>query len=324
MGELKFEVDNNALEVVRNTPITANFDEMKKGLTELVAPYRNAIVSEDGIASAKSDRARLRKVENNIDDYRKTVKRIYTEPLAQFEDKCKELSAICKEASNHLDVQIKVFENKKKEEKKKALQDYFYEQASGYADYISFGEIFNEKWLNATFSSDSAKQEINQAIAKTASDVNCICGLSSPFGETLLEEYRKTKDLARCIQLNTRLTEQAKAEEERLRKKLEAEKQAAIEAAKKEAEAKALDPEPSFEGIPVPNLEGVTIPVSETPVSDAYETVEQNAPAPDFYNIPEEAGRYLVYYSMFVNDEQLTALRLFLTMNNIVYTEKFA
>ena len=309
MGELNFVVDNTALETVRNTPITANFDEMKEGLKELVAPYRNMIVSEDAISSAKSDRARLRKVENNIDDYRKTVKKIYTEPLTLFESKCKELSAICKEASNHLDIQIKAFENKQKEEKKKALLEYFYEQASGYADYISFAEIFNEKWLNATFSSDSAKQAINEAIAKTASDVNCICGLASPFGETLLKEYTETKDLARVIQLNTRLTEQAKAEEERLRAKLEAEKQAAVEVAKKEAEA-----EPA-------KIFGYDL--ASTPANDAYEAVQENAPDPDFYFVPEDDNRYTVYYSMLLDPETLTALRLFLTMNNIIYTERF-
>lgn len=304
MAELNFVVDNTALETVRNTPIKANFDEMKKGLTELVAPYKNVIVTEDGITNAKSDRARLRKVENSIDEYRKTVKRVYSEPLKVFEGKCNELASICKEASNHLDVQIKAFELKVKEQKKADLKAYFTDTASLYADYISFEEIFNEKWLNSTYAVETIKQEINSSIAKTASDVNCICGLSSPFGETLLDEYKKTKDLARCIQLNTRLTEQAKAEEERLRKKLEAEKQAAIEAAKKEAEQPAEKP-------------------SDTPVSDAYETVEQNAPAPDFYGIPEDDDRYLVYYAMTVDDEQLTALRLFLTMNNIVYTERF-
>lgn len=323
--ELNFQVDNEALEVIRNTPITANFDEMKEGLKELVAPYKNVIVSEDAITNAKSDRARLNKVESNIDNYRKTVKRIYTEPLTKFEEKCKELSAICKEATRNLDVQIKAFEQKKKEEKKKNLEGYFFEQAGGYAQYVTFAEVFNEKWLNATFSFDSAKTEIDRMISKVAADVNCICGLASPFGKTLLEEYTKTKDLARCIQLNTKLTEQAKEEEERLRAKMEAEKQAAIEAAKKEAEAKAAakeeEPEPEpFTAEEVP----VEIPTAIAEPETEEEPVPPFEPDPDFYYINPDEGQHLVQYTMTLDDQQLTEVRLFLTVNNIVYVEKFS
>ena len=39
MAELNFVVDQNALQTVKSTVITANFDEMKEALTEFAKPY---------------------------------------------------------------------------------------------------------------------------------------------------------------------------------------------------------------------------------------------------------------------------------------------
>ena len=106
MAELNFIVDQTALEVIRNTQLSANFAEMKEALTEFIEPYTHVIVSEDGIAEAKADRAKINSVAKHIDDYRKLVKKVYTEPLKLFEDKCKELTSICDKGKVNIDEQL--------------------------------------------------------------------------------------------------------------------------------------------------------------------------------------------------------------------------
>ena len=87
MAELNFVVDQTALDTIKNTQLSANFAEMKEALTEFIEPYAQLIVNEDAITEAKADRAKINAVAKHVDDYRKLVKKVYTEPLKQFEDK---------------------------------------------------------------------------------------------------------------------------------------------------------------------------------------------------------------------------------------------
>ena len=110
MSEFSFEVRQDALDLVRSADIQANFDECKAALNEMMGPYKSLVIMEADLPQAKADRARIRRVAARIDEARKEVKRVYSEPLKQFEDKCKELTAICAEADSNIDTQVKAFE----------------------------------------------------------------------------------------------------------------------------------------------------------------------------------------------------------------------
>lgn len=215
MREILFEVDNYALDIVKNLQIRANFAETKAALEELTAPYKNLIVTADMVDVAKSDRAKIRKVENSIDEYRKTVKRMYSRPLAEFEEKCKELTSICKDASDNLDEQVKEFENAEKQKKIDTLEFFFQEQPKKHGDFISFMDVYDERWKNVTFSIDSAKEIICEAIKKTDTEVDIIKALNSPFEVTLLYEYKVCHDITKVLQQKAVLEEEAKKEIER-------------------------------------------------------------------------------------------------------------
>lgn len=257
MPELSFVVDQTALETVKNTVISANFDEMKAALTEFVKPYESVIVTEDAISTAKSDRAKLRSIANHIDSYRKSVKNIYSEPLKQFEAKCKELTGIIDNGVANLDGQVKEYEQKRKEEKIFLLRDYFDNSVKNmkHPAYAEWDRVFNPKWENVTYKVEDAHKDIDIFCLNVDRDVDQIISLSSEFQLPLLEEYRKSHDIFATFQLQERLAAQKLREDERQR---ELENQYREERAKKVAEGitNQSNPIPEAEKEPAPRFIG--------------------------------------------------------------------
>ena len=235
MAELNFVVDQSALQTVKNTVISANFEEMKESLTEFAKPYASVIVSEDAIGIAKSDRARIRSVAKHIDDYRKMIKNVYSEPIKEFETKCKELTAICDSAAENIDKQIKEYEEKRKEEKLFLLQDYFdnAQKHMKHPDFITWEYVENTKWCNATYSIETAHKDIDLACMTVDKDVRDIIDLSSEFQIALLDNYKKTHDVFGTFQMQERLAAQKLRDEQ---KQIEEEKRYKEERAKKIAD----------------------------------------------------------------------------------------
>jgi CRISPR/Cas system-associated endoribonuclease Cas2 len=84
LSEVSFEVKQDVLAKIQNSVIEANFDECKAALTEMIQPYASLIVTEDGLAAAKADRAKIRKVEAHIGDMRIDIKKAYMKPYDEF------------------------------------------------------------------------------------------------------------------------------------------------------------------------------------------------------------------------------------------------
>ena len=240
MAEITFVIDQTALDTVKNTKLTANFDEMEAALTESIAPYEKLIVSEDAITEAKNDRARINKTKGNIDSYRKLVKGIYTEPLKQFEEKCKALCAICDRGLQNIDHQLADFEERRKEEKKSCLEDYFQtvSEKMAYPEYLSFEDVLHPKWENKGTSLDECKKYIDERTAKVDIEVKAIRNLHSEWETALLNEYQKSLDFFAVVTLNEQLTQKAQQEAERKRKQQEeqARREAELERQRQEAE----------------------------------------------------------------------------------------
>jgi len=247
MAEIRFQVDENALQVFGSTEIKANFAETKAALEEMIKPYKGIIVEASNLNESKADLARIRKVERSIDDYRKMVKKYAIAPVKAFEDKCNELKAICAEASSAMDEQVKAIERKQKDEKIDSLRLFFDAQEKKYPDYCSFEQVFDERWENKTYPAETAQNDILSYIAEIEKDIDIIKSLHSDDEVALLMRYSETSDLREVMEYNQILNERKKkAEQERLiaeerareaaeRERIEAEEQA------KEQFGEALD-----------------------------------------------------------------------------------
>ena len=135
-GDLEFKLTTD-LTPIKQTVLTANFEEVEAQLRELMAPYEKLVLREEDVAEGKNLLARIRKVKTTIDDYRKSVKRDFTAPLTAFEEKCKALTAICTESETNLSEQISKFNEQRKAEKLSGLKAYFDENVGEMATFLS-------------------------------------------------------------------------------------------------------------------------------------------------------------------------------------------
>lgn len=237
MSAAEFRITTD-LAPLRQFQIEANFEETKAWLTENLEPLRTMAVTPESTAQAKQYRAAVRKVRDRIDESRKMAKAAALEAYSSFESKCKELTALCEEAANALDVQIKAMEEAAKQEKKNRLAEYFAQVVGDMAEWLTFDDLFNPKWLNATYAESAAWMDINAAIDRCRADLNAIRALHSEFETALLDEYTRSRNISAVLVKNETLGRMKAAEEERRRKEAEsaAKYAAAIEEAKRVAD----------------------------------------------------------------------------------------
>lgn len=200
MPDVEFKLTGNALAVVQDATLDANFDECAAALREMMAPYASLVVTEDGVSAAKADRAKIRKVASRIDETRKEVKKAYQAPLTAFEARCKELTGICDEAAGNLDNQVKNFERQQKDAKIAEIKSYFEANVSDDAKpYLPWEAVFEKKWENATVTVDRAKLDVDTAVERCEKELYTIREMKSPFEAALLDTYRETHDLGAVI-----------------------------------------------------------------------------------------------------------------------------
>lgn len=223
MPQIEFQVTTD-LATVANTQIETNFEAVRDWLTEELAPYASMVVTEDAIGDAKKTRASIRKVADSIDSQRKAIKKIWMKPYEEYEAKCKELTGIVSGAVSNIDGQIKAMENEVKEQKRQRLSDFFDEHSYDVADFITFDDVFDSKWLNATFSEIDAANSIVQQIEDFKEGLDTIRSMNSPYETAMLSEYGKSHNLAKALAEGRRLEEIKIAEEHRKILELENEK----------------------------------------------------------------------------------------------------
>lgn len=287
MQQIEFTVDNTALAAVKDIVINANYEEMEAWLKETVTPYATMVVTEDSIADAKADLAKIRKARASIDDYRKSIEREYKKPVEDFKARVKPLLEICDSGIENLDSQVKASESAQKQAKIDGLRVYFEAAAGEAAEFVTFDQISNPKWENKGYSVEDAQKEIDEAISRTNQSVMMIRAIGNEFVPSLLIEYSKSHDLGAVLQMNQNLIARKEAEE---KKKAEyARLRAEAEMAKQNKAARAAEIKPAAPA------------VNSDPVQDTAPEVR------------------VVDFRVYATSEQLTALKAFLNANGIRY-----
>ena len=230
MSEIKFAL-TTSLAPVHDFRLDANFAEVEAQLRELMAPYEKLQVDPNDMASAKDILARIRKVKTSIDEYRKSIKREYTAPLTAFESRVKELLAVCNESETNLSSQISKYDLQRRTAKLECLEQFFNDAVGDMAPYITWEQVKNDRWGNATFSDEDAKAEISKAVSDCSAGVEAIRSMGSPYTEAMLNAFVKNHDLAAAMRLNGELSEQKRREDEH---------KAALEAAKTTAQREEI------------------------------------------------------------------------------------
>lgn len=219
--------------------IAFNYEELKQELTEKVSIYETMIYTDDGIKTAKEDRASLNKLKKALNDERIRREKEYMQPFNDFKAKINEIISIIDKPVAVIDSQIKAYEDKQKQDKKEQIEFYFAElidiAENAVVNWLNLSAIFNEKWLNASTSMKSIQEEIKGRLEQVKNDLATLSDLPE-FGFEATEVYKSTLDINKALNEGRRLAEIAKAKAaHEAEMKAKAEEQAKLAA---EAEAK--------------------------------------------------------------------------------------
>ena len=277
-----------------------NFEDLKTELRTQLEVYKNLAVTADAIKAAKSDRANLNKLKTAVEEYRKDIKRRCLEPYNAFEAQCKELVGIINEPINAIDEQIRVFEDKEKQDKYDALKAHYDSVVGDMADTAKFDLIINPKWANKTNKLEDLKGEIEDQIDRVKDELKKLADQYSdvPYYAAIVSKYKEALNYSAAIVLATSLKFEQEQEERRKKKAEEALKaaQEAQAAEEQRIQQMAVQPEP--------------VPMPEPTV--AVQPVQQTAPIAN-----EPVG--MVSFTVKGTKSQIVALREFMKKNGIEY-----
>ncbi len=210
--------------------IVFNYEEIKKGLQLKLEDYRGMTYTDDSIDVAKKDRAELNKLKKTLSDERIKIKRLYNQPVEVFESKIKELVSLIDEPIDEIGMQINKYEDEAKEKKKNEILDWYSNKEI--SKEVEIAKIWNDRWLNKSFSISKIIEEVDEFASKYEADVKAIKALNSDEEPILLEEYRKTLDLSSVLAKQAELEREKKLREEQERVRAEQERERAEQAEK--------------------------------------------------------------------------------------------
>lgn len=224
--------------------IEANFDALEKRVRKTVELYRGAtydLTKADKIKEAKNDRTYLNSLKNEIEERRKAVKREYNKPLAAFEKRCKEITAIIDESTDAIKAQLDEAEQTRKDALYSRLQQHYEEFAGLLAPVVPYERLHEPQWLNKTFGEIKAQQALEAKVSDVARDWETLKAQQEamPHYADAEREFFRTLDLGAALNA-ARLADE---EDQRI------------------AELKAaMAPEPEPEPMPEPEPEPIEIP----------------------------------------------------------------
>lgn len=217
-------------EVALPAPITFNYEELRAELLSKVSVYETMVYTEDQVKEAKADRAALNRLKKALNDERIRQEKDYMQPFNTFKAQVGELVKIINKSVSVVDKQVKEFEEQQKAEKLKAIEEYWHSVLADnkVLEAVSFRQILDDKWLNASVSMKSIQGAIDGKLEQMVKDLAVIADLPS-YSFEARECYMDTLDLAKAVSEAHRLQEQA-------------EKRAAWEAEQQERKEEATEP----------------------------------------------------------------------------------
>lgn len=274
-------------------PIKWNYAEVKAWIEDGLTRYKGVVYDESQIAEAKKDRANLNKLVQALDAKRKEMKALYLNPYEEFEAQAKELIAMVKEQSAAIDMQVKAYDDRRREEKLEKIKTECYAPLIGNLDkLVPYDKLHDPKWLNVTCSAGTIATEMARKIENIVSGLDAIdkMGLAPELAERIKGVFLKRFDLAAAIAEKERIEKEqaALAEYEARKRAAQAEQNAPV------AEQTAHNPEQKY-----------TPPEPAAPVSS-----QQNG---------TEAGEkiHTVVFRIHVTAAQLHGLGAYMRANNI-------
>lgn len=187
-------------EIIVNTQlpvIKTNFEEVRESLIVNLEKYKGIVVTEENQKDCKAMQKELAGLRNQIDTERKAIKKQVEAPIKKFDTDVKELVGIITEIEKPMKEGIKVFDDRRKEEKRKFADIKIFEICQKlnlekkYADQLTV----LDKYLNLSVSAKSVVEDIEQRAETLKQQQNmdkCKLELLKGSIESTLESVNET------------------------------------------------------------------------------------------------------------------------------------
>ena len=213
-----------------------NNEELKKEVAQKLEYYKNVVYDETEIKEAKKDLVSLKKFVEALENIRKEIKKQCLAPYEEFEKEEKEIVAMFDEATLSINGQIKNFEQARKDKKLDEIKGLFV--SAEFPEWVSFEQIFDERWLNVSVSIKNIETQINNTRKQIEKDLEMLRILPD-FAFEAEQIYKRTFNVQKAITEAKTAFELQKAKE-----KYEAEQKQALEEQKNQDEQP--EPAPTF------------------------------------------------------------------------------
>ena len=148
--------------LVQAEPVVMDYESMREKLTATLEQYKGIQVTETNLSTCKEMKKEISSIKTQLDEFRKKVKKTYTEPLKIFEDQVKSMIGMVDQILAPLQSDLKVFDEKRKQEKKEIAEEIIkavaaeYELSEKYARMIEF----KIRYMNLTIKESEVRQDV--------------------------------------------------------------------------------------------------------------------------------------------------------------------
>lgn len=181
-----------------------NFEELKSEVSAKAAVYSTMVYSAEQIKEAKADRAALNKFVQALESERKRVKGEWMKPCTDFESRMKEITGIVNAAIATIDDQLNGYEAERRQKKTDQIAAYFSTLSA--PEWLKLSMIFRKQWVNATYSMEKVKADIEAELQRITADTEAIA-LLPEFAFEAMEIYKGSLSLTLALDEAKRLKE---------------------------------------------------------------------------------------------------------------------
>ena len=189
----------------REGSVTCDFEGIKNRIEAQMKEYDGVIFTEDTKTDAKKTVASIRKDKKDFLDRVKEAKEIYMRPWNAFYEKATEVANLFDRPVNHINEQIEAFEESRRKEKDSKIKDIFGELVfeQEILEYLPLSKVYNEKWLNATYTEKQIKEDIMTAKVNVKSALASITAFNSDVQDKALQVFKETLNLPEALKVIT-------------------------------------------------------------------------------------------------------------------------
>ena len=233
------QIEMRVSEIQLPPPIKWNREEIKQWLVEILTQYDGLVYTDEQLKDAKADKAKLNKLRKALNDERIRYQKEYMASFDTFKAEVDEVLKMIDSTTAQISAQLDEAEKKRREDKADRISEIW--EGITHPGWLDLGTIYNDRWLNVTYSLSQIETELRELISKVIDDLLTLEDLPE-FSFEAKEEYKRTLNLAGAIREGQRLADiqRRKQEAERIRKEEQERRQKeAAEKAALEAQAKA-------------------------------------------------------------------------------------